>query len=169
MSNAYVIDKNMGHKMDVPDGVMPTHNADGQAVVPLTEEQKYLFSARGWLLISSVLSEDEVEEMRAYALRLHDDPESLPEHEYSFRGPLRGSPTIPWSLVSSTNFSPFPTFLAPIATAFAWRAAACALPPPRRANRARLARTTATGSFALPSTHTTTSACPARRFPASPA
>ena len=36
MSNAYVIDKNMGHKMDVP-------------VVPLTEEQKYLFDARGWL------------------------------------------------------------------------------------------------------------------------
>ena len=36
MSNAYVIDKNMGHKMDVP-------------IVPLTEEQKYLFDARGWL------------------------------------------------------------------------------------------------------------------------
>ena len=83
MSNAYVIDKNMGHKMDVPDSVMPTHNADGQAVVPLTEEQKYLFDARGWLLISSVLSEAEVKEMRAYALRLHDDPESLPEHERS--------------------------------------------------------------------------------------
>ena len=89
MSNAYVIDKNMGHKMDVPDGVMPTHNADGQAVVPLTEEQKYLFDARGWLLIPGVLSEDEVEEMRAFALRLHSDPESLPEHERSFvAGPL---------------------------------------------------------------------------------
>ena len=114
MSNAYVIDKNMGHKMDVPDGVMPTHNADGQAVVPLTEEQKYLFDARGWLLIPGVLSEDEVEEMRAFALRLHSDPESLTEHERSFvAGPLRGSPTIPSSLVSN-EFLALPHLSTPI-------------------------------------------------------
>ena len=89
MSKAYVIDKNMGHKMDVPVGFMPTHNADGRAVVPLTEEQKYLFDARGWLFIPGILNKVEVEEMRAYALRLHDNPESLPEHGRSFvAGPL---------------------------------------------------------------------------------
>ena len=70
---------------------MPTHNVDGQAIVPLTEEQKYLFDARGWLLIPGVLSEAEVEEMRAYALHLLDDPDSLTEHERSFAAPT--SPT----------------------------------------------------------------------------
>ena len=89
MSKAYVIDKNMGHKMDVPVGFMPTHNADGRAVVPLTEEQKYLFDARGWLFIPGILNKVEVEEMRAYALRLHDNPASLPEHGRSF---VAGSP-----------------------------------------------------------------------------
>ena len=114
MSNAYVIDKNMGHKMDVPDGVMPTHNADGQAVVTLTEEQKYLFDARGWLLIPGVLSEDEVEEMRAYALRLHSDPESLPEHERSFvAGPLEGLTDHPVVVGFLNEFLAFPHLSSP--------------------------------------------------------
>ena len=130
-----------------------------QAVVPLTEEQKYLFDARGWLLILGVLSEDEVEEMRAFVLRF-SDPESLPEHERSFvAGPperLTDHPVV----VGFLNTSPFPTFL-PIATAFAWRGVSCV--SPRRANRT-FGPHNGHGLFPLPSTRTTISACPAKRF-----
>lgn len=78
---AYVVDKNLGEKLRLSEGDLPRTNADGAPVVGLTQEQKYLFDTRGWLLFPGVLSEQETEDMRAYALRVKDDPESLPEHE----------------------------------------------------------------------------------------
>ena len=35
------------------------------APVPMTPEQKFFFDLRGWILIPSVLSEPEIEEMKA--------------------------------------------------------------------------------------------------------
>ena len=68
---------------------LPTTNADGQTVVPLTEEQRYIFDTKGWLLFPSLISEDELKPMREFYLQLKDDPDSLPEHERStIAGPL---------------------------------------------------------------------------------
>ena len=51
MSEAYVVDKNLGQKLEVAEGDLPTKNADGEPIVELTDEQKYLFDTRGWLLV----------------------------------------------------------------------------------------------------------------------
>lgn len=68
----------------------PTTNADNQPPIPLTEEQRFLFDTRGWLLFPSVLSETEVKEMREFCYQLKQEPESIiPEHHRSpIGGPL---------------------------------------------------------------------------------
>ena len=57
MSEAYVVDKNLGLKLEMAEGDLPTKNADGEPVVELTDEQKYLFDTRGWLLVPGLLLE----------------------------------------------------------------------------------------------------------------
>jgi hypothetical protein len=92
MSNndAFIIDKNLGAKLNEETVVLPTKNSDGLPVVQPTDEQKYLFDMRGWLLIPGVLSEAECTEMKAFCEQLHHDPESLPEQERSaIAGPLQ--------------------------------------------------------------------------------
>ena len=89
MSEAYVVDKNLGQPLLLEEGDLPQKNSAGEPVVELTDEQKYLFDVRGWLLVPGVLADDEIEAMREYALRVQQHPESLPEHERSFvAGPL---------------------------------------------------------------------------------
>ncbi|MEI6431870.1 MAG: phytanoyl-CoA dioxygenase family protein [bacterium] len=67
----------------------PSLNAEGVPPVVLTEEQKYLFDTRGWLLMPGVLSEDECAEMRDFSYRLQRDRESVPpEHRSSIGGSL---------------------------------------------------------------------------------
>lgn len=83
----YVMSKNMGASVDLDALDLPRTNADGKPVVELTQEQKYLFDTRGWLLVPGVLTAAEVEEMRDFALRLHHEPASIPAHE---RSPLGG-------------------------------------------------------------------------------
>jgi hypothetical protein len=86
----YILDKNMGAPLDPDSYTLPQTNADGKPIIDLTPEQKYIFDTRGWLLIPGVLSDDEVEEMREFCLRLHTRPESLPEHERNaLGGPLQ--------------------------------------------------------------------------------
>lgn len=68
----------------------PSVNAEGVPVIPLSEEQRYLFDTRGWLLMPGVLSDDEVREMREFCYQLQEHPDSLPEHERStVGGPLQ--------------------------------------------------------------------------------
>ena len=86
----YVVDKNLGEKLVVGENDLPLRNADGLEVVELTQEQKYLFDTRGWLLVPAVLDTADIEAMRDFALRIQDDPESLPEHERCHvAGPLQ--------------------------------------------------------------------------------
>lgn len=92
MSNnqAFVIDKNLGSRLIEAESDMPVANSDGLPVVSLTDEQKYLFDMRGWLLVPGVLSGADCTEMKEFCQQLHDDPESLPEHERSaVAGPLQ--------------------------------------------------------------------------------
>jgi hypothetical protein len=70
--------------------VLPETNSEGLPPVELTEEQRYLLDTRGWLLIPSVLTEDEIGEMRAFCYRLQRDRESVPLAERSsVGGPLQ--------------------------------------------------------------------------------
>ena len=68
---------------------LPTKNSTGLPAVELSEEQKYLFDTRGWLLIPSALTAGEVEEMREFCVRLRTDKASIPIPERnSLGGPL---------------------------------------------------------------------------------
>ncbi len=87
---AYIFAHSLGQRLDMSAQDLPRTNADGLPVVDLTQEQKYLFDTRGWLLLPGVLSQDDIEEMRDFCLRLQHEPESVPEHERSaLGGPLQ--------------------------------------------------------------------------------
>ena len=45
-NEAFVVDKNLGEKLHLLPGDLPSANADGEPVVDLSQEQKYLFDAR---------------------------------------------------------------------------------------------------------------------------
>jgi len=77
----YVINKNLGSALTTQTEDLTSTNADGDPVVPFTQKQKYNFDRNGWLLIPGMLEGSELEEMQAYAERLHRDPESLAETE----------------------------------------------------------------------------------------
>ena len=67
---------------------LPENNADGLPVVPMTEEQKYVFDLRGWLLLPGLLSEEEVEPVREHIYRLQREKEFIPpEERYVLGGP----------------------------------------------------------------------------------
>ncbi|HHZ93608.1 TPA: hypothetical protein EYN65_24525, partial [Candidatus Poribacteria bacterium] len=82
----YIINKNLGLPLQIGSSDLPSENADGQPVIELTVEQKYVFDTRGWLLVPEVLGGSELEEMQDFCYRLHRDPESIPEHERSTLG-----------------------------------------------------------------------------------
>lgn len=65
-------------------------NADGKPVIPLTQEQKYLFDKNGWLLIPGVLPDSEIEEMRDFCYRIKNAPDTIdpPIHRNTYGGPL---------------------------------------------------------------------------------
>lgn len=83
----YIFAHSLGQQLDMSAQEFPSENAEGLPVVGLTQEQKYLFDMRGWLLIPGVLTEGETDEMREFSLRLHHEPESVPEID---RSPLGG-------------------------------------------------------------------------------
>jgi hypothetical protein len=56
----------------------------------MTEEQKFLFDLKGWILLPSVLSGAEVAACKAHLRAIGDDPPTLPEHERnSYSGPCQ--------------------------------------------------------------------------------
>jgi len=86
----YIMDKNLGRALDLDHQDLTQTNAEGKPVPALSQEQKYLFDTRGWLLIPGVLSADEAAEMREFGLRLQHNPQSIPEHERNaLGGPLQ--------------------------------------------------------------------------------
>ncbi len=66
--------------------LLPTKNADGIPVVPMTEEQKYLFDLKGWIALPGLLSEDQLEPIRAHQMAFLNDRESLPAEEQDNHG-----------------------------------------------------------------------------------
>lgn len=56
--------------------------------VAMTDEQKFIFDLKGWLLLPAVLEPDVLAAVREHVRRLKTDPQSLPAHErYSLAGP----------------------------------------------------------------------------------
>jgi hypothetical protein len=62
-------------------GLLPGTNADGRPVVPMTDEQRYLFDLKGWLCLPGLLAPDELEAVREHVRRYRDDRGALPDYE----------------------------------------------------------------------------------------
>ena len=108
-SQAFVIDKNLGARWNEEDADLPKTNSVGIPAVRPSEEQKYLFDMRGWLLLPGVLTASECAEMRAFAKQLHHDPESLPEHERcAIAGPLQALTDHPLVVGFMNEFVAYP-------------------------------------------------------------
>ena len=84
----FIINKNLGKHLD-PEKTLTQTNAEGLPAVKVSQEEKYLFDIRGWILFEGVLTADQVGEMRDFCYRLKNDAESIPEHHRSsIGGPL---------------------------------------------------------------------------------
>ena len=46
--------------------LLPTTNADGLPVVPMSEEQKYIFDLKGWISLPGLLSKEQLEPVCAH-------------------------------------------------------------------------------------------------------
>ena len=58
--------------------------------VPMTEEQRFVFDLKGWLLIPSVLTRAQIDALKAHLEALANDRESLdPVDRYSLSGPAQ--------------------------------------------------------------------------------
>ena len=84
-----LFDKDLGRPLPPQDTVLPSMNADNSPIIALSQEQKYIFDMRGWLLMPGVLGAEELEDMRQFCQRLQNDPESIPHgHRTTYGGPL---------------------------------------------------------------------------------
>lgn len=52
----------------------------------MTEEQKFIFDLKGYLLIPEVLNSAEIEALKSQIEMIRTNPESLPPHERRFPG-----------------------------------------------------------------------------------
>ena len=52
----------------------------------MTEEQKFIFDLKGYLLIPEVLTTSEITALKAQIETIRTDPEALPPHERRFPG-----------------------------------------------------------------------------------
>ena len=84
----FMFNKDLGRPVKATDQHFTLSDADGSPVIQLTQEQKYIFDTKGWLLIPSVLSSDQLDSMQAFITQLHTSPESMPDYK---RSPLGGS------------------------------------------------------------------------------
>lgn len=63
------------------NGYLPTTNADGLPVAPMTAAQKYLLDLKGWIVFPGLLSPDELEPILEHQWKFLNEPESLPPDE----------------------------------------------------------------------------------------
>ena len=75
-----MFNKDLGRPVKATDQHFTLSDADGSPVIPLTQEQKYIFDTKGWLLIPGVLSSDQLDSMQEFITQLHTSPESMPDY-----------------------------------------------------------------------------------------
>ena len=86
----FVVNKNLGSAVEIEPEELNKTNADGLQVINPTSKQKYDFDRKGWLLIPSVLSEEEITEMRDFCKRLKTDKNNIPKPQRcGLGGPLQ--------------------------------------------------------------------------------
>ena len=66
--------------------LLPTTNADGRDIVPMSEAQKYLFDLKGFVLLPALLSEEELVAIRAHQMKFLYERESMPPDERDNHG-----------------------------------------------------------------------------------
>ena len=66
--------------------LLPAVNADGLPVVPMSDEQKYLFDLKGWITLPGLLEERRLERIRAHQMQFLYHPETLPPEERDNHG-----------------------------------------------------------------------------------
>ena len=81
-----LFNKDLGQPLTIKPHTFPQTNSDDQPIISLTTEQKYIFDARGWLVIPGVLNSSDLEEMRLFCQRLQKEPESIPAEQRSTYG-----------------------------------------------------------------------------------
>ncbi len=65
---------------------LPSTNADGLPVVPMTDEQKYLFDLKGWIALPGLLSDEQLGPVREHQMKFLQERESLPAEERDNHG-----------------------------------------------------------------------------------
>jgi hypothetical protein len=68
--------------------MLPSKNADGRSVIPMTDEQKYVFDLKGWIALPGLLTEEELGPIREHQDAFLNDREALaPELRDNHGGP----------------------------------------------------------------------------------
>ena len=65
---------------------LPTTNADGVPIIPMTDAQKYLFDLKGWISLPGLLGEEQLEDIRAHQMKFLYQRDELPPHERDNHG-----------------------------------------------------------------------------------
>ncbi|MDP6039138.1 MAG: phytanoyl-CoA dioxygenase family protein [Candidatus Latescibacteria bacterium] len=66
--------------------LLPTTNADGLPVVPMSEEQKYIFDLKGWISLPGLLTEEQLGPVREHQMKFLHERDSLPPDERDNHG-----------------------------------------------------------------------------------
>ena len=66
--------------------LLPTTNGDGLAVVPMSDAQKYLFDVKGWIALPNLLSDEQLEAVRAHQMKFLYERDALPPDERDNHG-----------------------------------------------------------------------------------
>ena len=49
--------------------LLPTTNGDGQPLIPMSEEQKYLFDLKGWIALPGLLDQEQLGPVRQHQMK----------------------------------------------------------------------------------------------------
>jgi hypothetical protein len=70
------------------EALLPTRNADGISVIPMSPEQKYVFDLKGWLLLPNLLSDGQLAAIREHQMKFLNGREELsPDERDNHGGP----------------------------------------------------------------------------------
>ena len=68
--------------------LLPTTNGDGQPLIPMSEEQKYLFDLKGWIALPGLLDQEQLGPVRQHQMKFLYQRDSLPPEQRDNHGGL---------------------------------------------------------------------------------
>ncbi len=66
--------------------LLPTTNADGLPVIPMTDGQRYTFDIKGWIALPGLLDEEQLQLIREHQIKFLKQRDELPPHERDNHG-----------------------------------------------------------------------------------